>query len=94
MIGIGSIKEDLILEKRISITPEIVKKFKSLNFSVSIESKYGEHLGIKDELYKDSGAILCNSAKDVYEKSKIILKVNCPQQSEINYVKEGTILIG
>ena len=31
---IGSVKEDLTNEKRISITPETVKKFVQLNFSV------------------------------------------------------------
>ena len=50
---IGSIKEDLAKEKRISITPETVKQFVDLNFSVLLESKYGEHLGIDDEEYKN-----------------------------------------
>ena len=45
---IGSVKEDLISEKRISVTPETVKKFIDLNFSVFLEKKYGEHLGITD----------------------------------------------
>ena len=34
---IGSVKEDLVREKRISITPETVKKFSDLNFSVLLE---------------------------------------------------------
>ena len=37
---IGSVKEDLNIEKRISITPETVKKFVDLNFSVFIEKNY------------------------------------------------------
>jgi len=41
---IGSVKEDLVREKRISITPETVKKFVDLNFSVFLENKYGDHL--------------------------------------------------
>ena len=48
MKTIGSVKEDLAKEKRISITPETVKKFVELNFSVILENKYGEHLGIND----------------------------------------------
>tara|TARA_B100000029_G_scaffold308475_1_gene301163 strand:+ start:197 stop:1297 length:1101 start_codon:yes stop_codon:yes gene_type:complete len=91
---IGSVKEDLIIEKRVSLTPETIKKFASLKFSVLIESKYGEHLGVKDEVYIDSGATICNSAKEVYEKSDIILKVNSPQQKEIHLMKNGIILIG
>ena len=37
---IGSVKEDLNVEKRISITPETVVKFISLNFSVLLEKNY------------------------------------------------------
>ena len=94
MKTIGSVKEDLGIEKRVSLTPETIKKFTSLKFSVVIESQYGEHLGLKDEVYKNNGAIICNSAQEVYAKSEIILKVNCPQQKEISHVKDGIILVG
>jgi len=36
MKTIGSVKEDLSVEKRVSITPEIVKKFTDLGFSTAI----------------------------------------------------------
>ena len=91
---IGSVKEDLNKEKRISITPETVKKFISLNCSVYIEKEYGEHLGITDEEYKKNGATLYNSSKEVLEKSELILKVNCPSSNEINFIKNKSILIG
>jgi len=91
---IGSVKEDLAAEKRVSLTPETVKKFTSLKFSIVIESKYGEHLGVNDEVYKNNGATVCNSAQEVYEKSEIILKVNCPQQNQIDLIKDGITLIG
>ena len=91
---IGSVKEDLATEKRISITPETVKKFVELNFSVILENKYGEHLGINDEEYKNKGATLYGSVKEVLEKSQIILKVNCPSNDEINLIKDKSILIG
>ena len=55
---IGSVKEDLDTEKRISITPETVKKFTYLNFSVLLEKNYAGHLGITDEEYKNNGANL------------------------------------
>ena len=37
---IGSVKEDLDTEKRISVTPETIKKFTDLNFSVLLEKNY------------------------------------------------------
>ena len=94
MKNIGSVKEDLTTEKRISITPETVKKFINLDFSVFLEKNYGEHLGITDVEYKNKGANLCSSAKEVLEKSEIILKVNCPYNDEINSIKDKSILVG
>ena len=91
---IGSVKEDLALEKRVSITPETVKKLVDLNFSVVLEKKYGEHLGIADEEYEKKGVSLEGSAKKVLEKSEIILKVNCPSNDEINSIKNKSIVIG
>ena len=94
MKSIGSVKEDPVLEKRVSITPETVKKFTSINISVLIEKKYAEHLGISDEEYKNNGAVIYSSAKEVFEKTEIILRVNCPKSSEINLIKDSSILIG
>ena len=91
---IGSVKEDLASERRVSITPETVKKFVDLNFSVFLEQNYGEHIGIFDEEYKNQGVIFYNSTREVLEKSEIILKVNCPSSDEINLIKDKSILIG
>jgi len=94
MKNIGSVKEDLSLEKRISITPETVKQFVNLNFSVFLEKKYGEHAGITDEKYKNEGATLYDTAEEVLVKSQIILKVNSPSNDEVNFIKDKSILIG
>ena len=94
MKTIGSVKEDLVVEKRICITPESVKKLINLKFSIFIEKSYGEHLGISDQDYKNSGVNLCNSSKEVLANSEIILKVNCPSNEEVSLIKNKSILIG
>ena len=91
---IGSVKEDLNLEKRNSISPETVKKFIDLNFSILLEKNYGTHIGIADDKYKSKGATFFNSAKEVLEKSDIILKVNLPSSNEIEIIKNKSLLIG
>ena len=91
---IGSVKEDLAVEKRISITPETIKKFTDLKFSVFLEKNYAAHLGINDDEYKNQGANFYNSAKEVLRDSEIILKVNNPSNHEINLIKDKSILIG
>ena len=50
---IGSILENQNVEKRIAITPEIVKNILSLGFEIHLSENYGSHLGIKDKDYLD-----------------------------------------
>jgi H+-translocating NAD(P) transhydrogenase subunit alpha len=93
MNTIGSVNEDLSFEKRISITPDTAKKFIDLGFSINLEKKYGEHIGIKDEQYKKFGVNIHNTKKEVFEKSNIILKVNGPSSSEIDLAQKESIII-
>ena len=93
MNNIGSVKEDLTKEKRISVTPESIKKFIDLGLSVNLETKYAEHLGISDNDYKKNGANIIFSKEEVFKKSDIILKVNCISTEEVNLIKDKSILI-
>ena len=53
---IGSISENTKVEKRVAITPDIIKKYKSLGIEVYLSKNYASHLGISDEEYKNQGA--------------------------------------
>ena len=79
---IGSVKEDLSKENRVSITPESIKKYIDLGFSVNLEKKYAEYLGIEDQDYKKNGANINSTKEEVFQKSDIILQVNCPSLSD------------
>jgi len=91
---IGSIKEDLSLEKRVSLTPESAKNIISLGLKVCVEKDYALHLGINDKDYTDVGVIIKEYQNDVFQSSNLLTKVNCPTDSEIEKIKENTILIG
>jgi len=93
MKNIGSVKEDLSIEKRVSINPESIKKFLEFGFSINLEKQYGEHLGITDNDYKKSGANINFTKEEVLQKSDIILKVNCPSADQVNLIKNKSILI-
>jgi len=93
MTTIGSAKEDLSIEKRVSITPESIKKYTDLGLSINLEKRYGEHLGIDDDDYKKNGAKINFSKEEVFEKSDIILKVNFPSSNEVNLIKKKSIVI-
>ena len=93
-MNIGSIIENLDLEKRVSITPDVVKKYVSLNLNVCIEKNYGNHLGITDEEYKSSGANILPTKEEVINKSDIVVQVNFPENNSLNFFKKDNCLIG
>ncbi len=52
---IGSIKENLTVEKRVSITPDTAKNIINLGLKVIIENNYANHIGITDKEYEAVG---------------------------------------
>ena len=91
---VGSIKEDINLEKRVSVTPETAKNIIALGLNVNLEKNYAVHLGIEDKQYEEAGVKFYDYSKEVINNSSLILKVNCPTDEETKILKEGTILIG
>ena len=91
---VGSIKENITLEKRVSITPDSAKNIIGLGLRVCVEKGYALHLGIDDNEYKAVGVDLKDSSKEILENSNLIVKVNCPSENEVEILKENTILIG
>ena len=80
---VGSTKEDLSLEKRVSITPETAKSLINLGLSVCLESGYASHIGIQDREYEKVGAEIKNSSKEILSNCSLLTKVNCPSDKEI-----------
>ena len=80
---VGSIKEDLASEKRVSLTPETAKNIMGLGLKVCVEKNYATHLGIEDNEYKKTGVEIKDSASEVLNSSNLIIKVNCPSEKEI-----------
>ena len=91
---VGSIKEDTLSEKRVSLTPESAKNIIELGLKVCVEKGYALHLGINDNMYSDIGVEIKSSSKEVLNSSDLIMKVNCPLEDEIGVFKDNTILVG
>ena len=91
---IGSISENLAEEKRVALTPEVLKKYKSLGFEIYINKGYADHLGFADEEYQNEGAQILDAKESVIEKSDIIVQLNLPNDNISNLLKENQIFIG
>ena len=77
---LGSVSENLSFEKRISITPEIVKKYISLGFEICLNSNYGSHLGFFDEEYRNCGAEIATDKKDILDKFRQRINKNFDEE--------------
>ena len=76
------------------MTPETAKNIIGLGLQICIEKDYASHLGVQDNEYEKVGVTIKNSSKEVLQSSKLIIKVNCPSENEIDSLKENSILIG
>ena len=91
---IGSILENQNIEKRIAITPEIVKKYISLGFELCLIENYGSHLGINDDHYKNIGVKILKDETEVLKSSNIIVQLGMLSDEKISIIKANQILIG
>ena len=91
---IGSVLENQKIEKRISITPDIVKKYTSLGFEIFLSENYGHHIGIKDDEYEKLGVKFSKDDKEILGSSDIIVQLGILPDDKISLIRENQILIG
>ena len=91
---IASVSENKKIEKRIAITPEIAKKYISLGFDVILSENYGEHLGIKDNEFKELGAHIQKDENEIINNADIIVQLGLFLDSKKEILKENQTFIG
>ncbi|MDC3000730.1 NAD(P) transhydrogenase subunit alpha [Candidatus Pelagibacter sp.] len=91
---IGSISENSNVEKRVAVTPDIVKKYKSLGLNVYLPKNYALHLGISNEEYEKEGAKIFNNEDEVILNSNAILQMNLLENEKLDKLKKDQILVG
>ena len=91
---IGSLLENQKLEKRIAITPDIVKKYISLGFEINLSENYGSHLGIDDKDYSKIGVKFLKDENEILKNSDIIIQLGILSDDKISVIKENQTLIG
>ncbi len=71
---IGSVSENKETEKRISITPDLAKKYISNGFEILLEESFGQHLGILDNEYIKEGCKI-DKRENILKISDLILQL-------------------
>jgi NAD(P) transhydrogenase subunit alpha len=79
-------------ETRVAVTPETVKKLKSLGLEVTVETGAGAGARISDSDYQAAGATIAPDARAALADADIVFKVRGPDAGEIALLKKGAIL--
>ena len=86
-------KETKARERRVALTPDIVKELCEKGFSVQIEADAGVQSYFEDKLYQAAGAIILNDRRALFAAADVVLMVNAPSPEDISNMKQGAILI-
>ena len=89
---IGCPKEIKPQEFRVGLTPNAVQEIILNGHAVLIETDAGAGSGFSDQLYKDAGAKIVQSAEEIFSQSEMIVKVKEPQRIERKMLKESQLL--
>ncbi len=90
---IGIVKERTIEEHRVPITPAGVYTLVREGHEVFIEEDAGRDAGFSDEAYFVVGAKHADDAREVYNKTDMIVKVMPPDEKEVEWLSEQQILL-
>lgn len=89
---VGVPKEIKNHEYRVGMTPSSVRELTSRGHHVLVQKNAGTEIGLSDEQYKAVGAELVETAKEIFERAEMIVKVKEPQAVECAMLRPGQIL--
>ena len=68
-------KENREGETRVAASPEVIRKFVSMGFDITVESGAGLNSGFTDEIFKDAGAEIASDTKSTLENADLVFKI-------------------
>lgn len=89
---VGVPKEIKNNENRVGLVPSGAKALKQHGHTVLVQTMAGHGIGVSDDEYRKAGATIVETAKEVYAKAEMIVKVKEPLPEEYNLLREGQIL--
>lgn len=89
---IGVPKEIKTREFRVGLTPSSVTEYVRHGHQVIVETNAGAGIQASDDDYIKAGAKIVATAKDVFDKADMIVKVKEPQPQECKMLRKGQVL--
>jgi alanine dehydrogenase len=89
---IGVPKEIKNHEYRIGMTPVAVREAVAHGHQVMVQKDAALHQGLSNDDYRRAGAVIIDTAAEVFAKADMIVKVKEPQPAEIKMLRQGQTL--
>lgn len=89
---IGVPKEIKNHEYRVGMVPASVRELTARGHKVWVQQRAGNGIGFMDEDYRQAGAVIADSAEEVFDKAEMIVKVKEPLVQERVRLRENQIL--
>lgn len=90
---IALLKETKAYEKRVSLSPDVVKSLIKAGFTVSLESGAGVSSHFADQQYQQVGAAVISDKNALLADADIVTGVNAPSVEDVKCMKPGAVLI-
>ena len=88
----GILKEIKIEENRVSMTPAGVEVLKDHGHTLLVEKGAGSGSGFEDKAYVAAGAEIVKTAKEIYDRSDMVMHVKEPMPSEYKLIRKDQIV--
>jgi len=79
-------------ETRVGLVPSGVIALREAGHEVLVETRAEEGISITDREYLETGAVILQSAAEVWQRAGLVVKVKEPQPTEYGYFRPGLIL--
>lgn len=89
---VGTVKEIKKYEYRIGLTPDNVKSYVNAGHEVYVERDAGPGSNFTTQEYENAGAVILDTAKEVWDTVDMMVKVKEPLEPEYPLFHEGQII--
>lgn len=87
-------KETAPGERRVALTPDVVKRLSGSAVRVRVESGAGAAARFPDEDYRAAGAEIVAETRSVRRDADVLVMVHRPPEADVADLKEGAVVVG
>ena len=91
-MNIGTIRERGAFDRRVALTPAVVRRLASAGHTVWVETGAGDGAMYSDPEYLRAGAQIAYSPEEAIGRAELLAKIGRPTSAELNWCAPGMVL--